>query len=459
MRSLFVLVLGVLTLVTPVLGDEPAVPSGPAPAPVDPDHIQASGRHGRGAILRPPAVLPYCPPALPYPYQPAMPGMPGTTPGTPDFVPPGGQPSEIPQTPLEDMTTSPFAQASEAGTQPASTFNPNMFGDNLGPYYTRMESTGFRTTTRIVGFQDRVIGVRDRVVIDPSTGQSTTVREPIVVREPITVTTSNGGVDRVQLPIPGRYNGIKVQDNESPRPVDRVYYAYNFFYAVNRSLNPDIARINAQRQTIGFEKTFLDENASIGIRLPFVRIFGPGSVDSQVIGDLTVLTKFALINDYNTGDVFSIGFNVTAPTGGGGTFILVDGSEAPHSTLLQPWAGYLVNRGNFYTQGFNSVVVPTDSRDPTILFNSLAFGYWMYRNAQDRLLSGFVPAVEVHVATPLTHRGSSDSQIIGFADQVNLTYGTYFVFPRSTLGIALCSPLAGPRPWQLEAMLNFNFRF
>jgi hypothetical protein len=452
MRSVCALLLGVLTLTGPAIGEEPATPVGPVPAPGEAEHVQASGRHGRGAVLCPPPVLPYCPPGMPLPYMPGMPG-------SPDFVPPATPPStDMPQTPLENMAASPFAQASEAGTQPAATFNPNMFGDALGPFYSRLATTAVTTTSTVVGFEDRVVGIRERVVTDPSTGRQTVVREPIVQRVPIVVTNTSQTVERVKLPIPGRYNGIKVQDNESPRPVDRVYYTYNFFYAINRTMNPTLGRINGQRQVAGFEKTFLDENASVGLRLPFIRLFGPGTIDDQVIGDLTVLTKFALINDYTTGDVFSIGFNVTAPTGGGSSVFLIDGTVAPHSTLLQPWAGYIVNRGDFYTQGFNSVVIPTETRDPTILFNSLSFGYWVYRNARDRLITGFVPAVEVHVATPLNHRGS-DSEPIGFTDQVNLTYGCYFVFPRSTLGLALCSPLAGPRPWQLEAMLNFNFRF
>jgi hypothetical protein len=47
---------------------------------------------------------------------------------------------------MDDALLSPFAQASEAGTQPASTFNPNMFGDLLGARAMRI---GFVRTLNV----------------------------------------------------------------------------------------------------------------------------------------------------------------------------------------------------------------------------------------------------------------------------------------------------------------------
>ncbi len=341
-----------------------------------------------------------------------------------DCCPPGAVPgTTMPSEPKSaDGNAAPaapdlFAGATEAGTQPGATFNPNVFGDLIG-----------------------ISGIRN-VTFPGRNGATPTVR---AVRG---------------LPLSGQYNGFKITDNESPRPVDRVYFSYNNYANVGGSqVGPGIGSITVNRELVGFEKTFLSGDASIGLRLPFIQINGFSEIQSQVVGDLSIIAKFAWINDRQTGNVFSTGLVVTAPTGGGDSNILLaDGSLAPHSTLFQPWAGWIYNWRDLYFQGFSSVVVPSDSRDPSILFNSIAMGYWLYRSNNDRFLQGFVPTVEVHVNTPLNHDNPND--VIFFENQVNLTTGAYVVFPRMTLGGAVCIPLVGPKPYSIEAMASMNFRF
>src|SRR5690606_3525110 len=115
----------------------------------------------------------------------------------------------------------------------------------------------------------------------------------------------------------------------------------------------------------------------------------------------------------------------------------------PHSTLLQPWMGYIYNLDGWFSQGFSSIVVPTDDDDVTILFNSVGVGCHLYRNPRDRWVRALVPVVEVHVNTPLNHRDARGLDVF-FRDQVNMTGGMHVVFPRSTLGVAMSSPLVGP---------------
>src|SRR5262249_29857955 len=55
---------------------------------------------------------------------------------------------------------------------------------------------------------------------------------------------------------------FKIADNESPRPQDRVFVNYNYF---DRILGTSV---DLNRETLGFEKTFLDGNASVGMRVP-----------------------------------------------------------------------------------------------------------------------------------------------------------------------------------------------
>ena len=44
-------------------------------------------------------------------------------------------------------------------------------------------------------------------------------------------------------------------------------------------------------------------------------------------------------------------------------------------------------------------------------------------------------------------------------DQVNITSGVHFRWPRAVLSGAVCVPVVGPRPWNVEAIVNFNWRF
>src|SRR5262249_42885564 len=157
-------------------------------------------------------------------------------------------------------------------------------------------------------------------------------------------------------------------------------------------------------------------DASIGLRLPFIQVNGFADAEAHIIGDLSLILKYAWINDWQTGNVFSTGLVVTLPTGGG-TTLLSEGFNAPHSTLFQPWAGFIYNMERAYLQGFSSVVIPTDAHDPTIFFNSLAAGYWLYRDMEARWLTGVVPVVEMHINTPLNHRADTDP--IFFKDQLN----------------------------------------
>ena len=89
-----------------------------------------------------------------------------------------------------------------------------------------------------------------------------------------------------------------IGDDENPRPQDRLYFEFNYF---NDASTPT-TRIDLSRETFGFEKTFLDGNASIGVRVPFYDTSGDFSLDdSDDVGDLTIILKYALINNRSTG--------------------------------------------------------------------------------------------------------------------------------------------------------------
>jgi hypothetical protein len=208
---------------------------------------------------------------------------------------------------------------------------------------------------------------------------------------------------------------------------------------------------------IGFEKTFMGGDASIGMRLPFAQSLGDPAVNHSDIGDLSIIGKYAFLRDRTTGDVLSGGLVITVPTGDS---FLPLGIPNINSTLLQPYVGGIYNWNNFYLLGFSSIVVPTDSRDVTFLANDLAVGYYLYRTTnRDKWITSVVPTLEGHLTTPLNHRGLS-SDPIGLPDIFDFTFATRFGLGKSaTLGLGLVVPVTGPKPFDYEAQVQINWRF
>jgi len=341
--------------------------------------------------------------------------------------------------------TTPFATGTEGGGLQGRSFNESFDGDFGGVFYCRNVIAG----SILVRQQ---IGTRQEVRIIPI-GDGQTRR--VVVTVPVFGNVPVPNVREALVPVPGRYSGITITDNDSPRPTDRLYFNYGYYDGIGSQMNPGIGNITQNRPMIGFEKTFLDGNASVGMRLPFIQLNGPPGASADSVGDLSILTKYAFVNDPN-GNVASTGLIVTVPTAPRGG-LLCDGTPIPHSVLFQPWAGFVQVFDRAYVQGITALIVPTDPRDITVFANSLGVGYWLYRADGDRMLTGIIPVAEVHVRTPLNHRDPNG--VVFLQDQVNLTGGLHLRFPRATPGGAICVPTIAPRPWNVEAIANFTYRF
>jgi hypothetical protein len=261
---------------------------------------------------------------------------------------------------------------------------------------------------------------------------------------------------RILVPLLAR-GSFKVADNESPRPQDRVFFNFNYFNHVNEGPGGPTG-MDVYRYTIGFEKTFLGGDASVEMRLPLVSFGGDGTISEHGIGDLTVIGKYAFINNRENGDVVSAGLAVTAPTGANN--LNAGLPVAFHDTLLQPFVGYLFNLDRLYIHGFTELVVPTDSQDALLLFNDIGVGYWIFRNRQGGgLASGVAPTFEAHVTTPLDHRGLDATSGLGVPDWVSLTGGLHVMVGRLEMGVAVGTPVTGPRPYHLEVLAQLNFHF
>src|SRR5215831_8363168 len=239
------------------------------------------------------------------------------SPGYPDCQTPGVMPDNTmpPVTPPPDLSglNTPFATQTGGGGLQGRSFNESFDGDFGGVFYAK--------NVTITTIQRQQIGTTRQVILvrNPVSGQppfiQRTIFTPVFGNVPVTTT------QRALVAVPGRYSGISITDNDSPRPVDRVYFTYGYYDGMGAQVSPGIGNITQNRPMVGFEKTFLDGNASFGMRLPFVELNGPVGVDGQSVGDLSILTKYAFINNPN-GDVVSAGLILTTPTAAsGGTLV------------------------------------------------------------------------------------------------------------------------------------------
>ncbi len=284
--------------------------------------------------------------------------------------------------------------------------------------------------------------------------------------------------------------GMKIAENMSPIPQDRVFSGFNYYNNLNGALNSrfasPVSRIEVFRYLLGFEKTFLDGNASIGLRDNIntfssnSRFPGLGGTTSSV-GDLNLFLKYVLYRSgalsngpslgisgaggplaaTGNGALVSAGMSINTPTGPG-NFAGSSFSTSFRNTELAPFLAYYFKRDRLFLQGFEQISVPLDARDTVMLYTDVGLGYYVYRNtAPNAWITAIAPTLECHVNVPLTHRDYlSLRDPAGTPDTVDLTYGTNILFGRRSLfTTGIVTPVTGPRPFDFEVVALFSIYF
>ena len=261
--------------------------------------------------------------------------------------------------------------------------------------------------------------------------------------------------------------GFKIADNQSPRPMDRVFVDFNYYDNVNSALNhrlgAPISNMQAYHELFGAEKTFLDGNASLGLRLPVNSLAvdssypGIGGTHSA-FGNLAVFGKYVLYQD-NRGNLLSAGLNIDTPTGPA-SFAGYPVRFAQNAVGIQPFLGYILKGDQWFLQGFGSIDVPTVSSMPTMMFLDAGIGYFLYRTQEQRFLTAIIPTYELHMNIPLNHYGYSNTDSYGVPPVLDMTFGVNFgLFNSSYLTAGYVTPVTGPQPFSGEFVLQFNFLF
>jgi hypothetical protein len=300
----------------------------------------------------------------------------------------------------------------------------------------------------------------------PGLGQPPT---PFPGRPPLPGVPRIGTGNRFSAALPW-VRGFKIADNMSPRPQDRFFFTFDYFNDlngdVNRRLGNQVSNLQAYRYLFGFEKTFLDGNASIGIRMPLNTLTATSQVPalggtSTAVGNLTVFSKFILWQDPSQQNLISSGVAITVPNGPS-RFAGSPATAGFHDSQIQPFIGYIFQQGRFYVQGFEAVDVPFNGNDVTMLYNDVGIGYFLYRSADpNAFLTGIVPTFETHVNVPLNHQGALRiNDPAGTPNVVDLTLGTSLVFGRrAILTAAFIDPVTGPKPFDFEVVGLLNIFF
>ena len=302
------------------------------------------------------------------------------------------------------------------------------------------------------------------------------------------------------LPNPGSGGGgggvvgiLKISEDNSPMPRDRVIFNYDYFD--NVPFTPTGIPVN--RYAFGVEKTFLDGRMSIEGRMPFASTLNSeGSIGST--GTNTELGNFrlalkALLLRRETINI-STGLGVYLPTADDLNIRKTDGSNLIHvensSVQLAPFAAVLFTpnerlfgqawMGFTFDTGGNQVTVDpmmfggrTDVgnlKGSTLWTIDAQLGYWVYL-ADAGLIRGVAPFMELHYNGTVSNGnvlnaggGFFIGDTVGNSDELNLTAGVSTrLGANSNLSVAFAAPLRDGQnrtfDYQIGVRLNYYFGY
>jgi len=325
------------------------------------------------------------------------------------------------------------------------------------------------------------------------------------------------------VPLAAGNRRLKIAEHNMAVPVDRVYFNYNHFHnALATSVTGASAAgvppgafaadddFSLDRYTLGIEKTFINRQSSIELRLPLAgRVdfdFDTGAADAEIasvdgreFGNLAVITKHVLWAD--ACNVFSAGLGVDIPTGSDAEvrtpFTLYEIEN--DAVYLQPYLALTRTAGaGWFWHGFFQLDVPLGGNsinfetiapvapaggeigrldDQMLLEVDLGGGRWLYRNRWASLVTGLAAILEVHLTTtldgsdsivvargtPFTGGATLDYRGQEQSDVVNLTAGFHTQLRRlSSARVAVALPLStaeSDRTFDAEVIAQFSRRF
>lgn len=293
--------------------------------------------------------------------------------------------------------------------------------------------------------------------------------------------------------------GLKVSDNNSPLPRDRIYYRFSYYenlIDVPVAVSGEFTNQRFSRQislpvhTVGVEKTFCDGYCSIEVRAPFsdrivennryvtdnMSFFPEAGIATAGEGNVSTIAK--CIIGSNDDLLWSGGIGVEAPTGRD-TLLYFEYAEVRYqneAVYLYPYLAALwTPNANSFHQAFFGVNVPVskdelaiyqpfglvsgelsrcDVEQPVLISVDVSSGYWIVRN-RPWWITDVAVIGEVHYTGSLGSGEFHGEEIDwasnvfvstpagGSLDMVNLTGGLHLQFgPQMSLRVSGVVPVA-----------------
>ena len=285
---------------------------------------------------------------------------------------------------------------------------------------------------------------------------------------------------------------VRIQENNSAMPQDRVYFDYSYFHNVAFSQG----QLDVNRFAPGFEKTCFGGLASLEVRVPMGISLNNQIISDQAtdlshaeFGNIVVSPKVLL---YGTGEcAIAAGCGVAMPTAdditvgqSNGTQLLRVENESVH---LLPYLGllYTPRTSNCFVHAFLTLDVDTNGNptfanvtgsglegigtwnDQNLLTANIAVGSWLTRSqSRNSRVQGVAWSAEVHSTTSLNEADvvAGNNYSIGNpgADLslVNGTLGGHVVVGMTTFTVGYSTALTSSDrvfDGELRAFLNRAF--
>ena len=315
----------------------------------------------------------------------------------------------------------------------------------------------------------------------------------------LTVTIPNdrqNGNFVTDLPLGGGRN-LKVAENNKALPMDRVYFVYNGFQnaaTITQGIGPGAFvsnDANLNRYTFGFEKTFLDGQWSIDMRMPLTDDFGFNNpafaFNSGNIGNLAMFLKHWLYSSDSLSVVGGLGLGLPTGSNLNGQINGIPFALRNQSVHLVPYVGFLLLPTDAsFVQGFVDVELaangnavefgPPGARigtltDQNLLHVDLSAGHWVYRNDDATYLTGVAAIAELHYTSTMQNAdgfaftapgrlpaGGAFQNLANRTDILNLTAGLNFrIGYLSNLRVACVVPVRNQPDRQFDSEIQVSF--
>ncbi len=304
------------------------------------------------------------------------------------------------------------------------------------------------------------------------------------------------------LPLGGGRN-LKVAENNKALPMDRVYFVYNGFQnaaTIAQGANPAalVPRDgNLNRYTFGIEKTFLDGQWSVDVRMPVTDNFGFSNpafaFDSGDIGNLALFLKHWCYSS----DSLSVagGLGLGLPTGSdlNGQINQTNFTLRNDAVHLVPYIGFLMLPTDAcFIQGFVDADIAASGNavdfgplrsqagtltEQNLLHVDLSAAHWVYRNEVATYVTGVAAITELHYTSAMQDADGFAFTVAGGAgpagvgtfqnlanrtDILHLTAGLHFqIGDVSNLRVGCVVPVrnAPDRQFDSEIQVSFNRSF